>query len=97
MFKSGGYNVHPAEVEAILVAHPLVKEACVIDVPDPDFIAVGRAFVVLHTELDNEALRAHVRAHLAGYKVPKEIVVLDAMPLLRNDKIDKRRLKELTA
>ena len=93
VYKSGGYNVHPAEVEAVLMAHPLVKMACVIGVPDPTFIAVGRAFVVFRSAMDPECLREYLREHLAGYKVPKEIVVLDQMPLLRNDKVDRRKLR----
>ena len=93
VYKSGGYNVHPAEVEAVLMAHPLVKGACVIGVPDPTYIAVGRAFVVLRSAMDTAQLREFLRERLAGYKVPKEIIVLDQMPLLRNDKIDRSRLR----
>jgi len=93
VYKSGGYNVHPAEVEAVLMAHPLVKEACVIGVPDPTYIAVGRAFVVLRSAMDTGRLREFLRERLAGYKVPKEIVVLEQMPLLRNDKVDRSRLR----
>ena len=95
MFKSGGYNVHPAEVESVLASHPLVKEACVVGVPDSTFIAVGRAFVVLQGAVSIAELRAFLRERLAGYKVPKEIVVMDALPLLRNDKVDKNALKEM--
>ena len=93
VYKSGGYNVHPAEVEAVLMAHPLVRMACVIGVPDPTFIAVGRAFVVFRSAMDTAQLREFLRERLAGYKVPKEIVVLEQMPLLRNDKVDKSRLR----
>jgi fatty-acyl-CoA synthase len=93
VYKSGGYNVHPAEIEAVLMAHPLVKEACVIGVPDPTYIAVGRAFVVLRSAMDTGRLREFLRERLAGYKVPKEIVVLEQMPLLRNDKVDGSRLR----
>ena len=92
VYKSGGYNVHPAEVEAVLMAHPLVKIASVVGVPEPTFITVGRAFVVFRSDLDTEQLRKFLRERLAGYKVPKEIVVLEQMPLLRNDKIDKNGL-----
>jgi fatty-acyl-CoA synthase len=92
-YKSGGYNVHPAEIEAALMIHPLVKEVCVIGVPDPTFITVGRAFVVLRSVVDAEQLREFLRERMAGYKVPKEIVVLEQMPLLRNDKVDKSSLR----
>lgn len=95
VYKSGGYNVHPAEVEAALMAHPLVKEVCVIGVPDPTYIAVGKAFVVLHSAMDSDELRPFLRERLAGYKVPKILVVLDEMPLLRNDKIDRKSLSGL--
>ena len=93
VYKSGGYNVHPAEVEAVLMAHPLVKGACVIGVPDPAFIAVGRAFVAFRSTMDT----AQLRELLAGYKVPKEIVVLEQIPLLRNDKVDRNRLRNFEA
>ena len=93
VYKSGGYNVHPGEVEAVLMAHPLVKIACVIGVPDPTFIAVGRAFVVFRSAMDTARLREFLRERLAGYKMPKEIVVLEQMPLLRNDKVDRSRLR----
>ena len=92
VYKSGGYNVHPAEVEAVLMSHPLVKEACVIGVADPPYIALGKAFVVLRGAIDSEELRTYLRGRLAGYKVPKMLVVLDEMPLLRNDKIDRKKL-----
>tara|TARA_B110000196_G_C21132382_1_gene659193 strand:+ start:571 stop:2175 length:1605 start_codon:yes stop_codon:yes gene_type:complete len=95
VYKSGGYDVHPTEVEAVLMAHPRVKIACVIGVPDSTFITVGRAFVVFQSAVDTEQLREFLRERLAGYKVPKEIVVLEQMPLLRNDKVDKNKLKHL--
>ena len=95
VYKSGGYNVHPAEVEAVLMAHPLVKGACVIGVPDRTYIAVGRAFVVLRSAMDTGRLQEFLRERLAGYKVPKEIVVLEQMPLLRNDKVDRSRLRSV--
>ena len=77
------------------MAHPRVKIACVIGVPDSTFITVGRAFVVFQSAVDTEQLREFLRERLAGYKVPKEIVVLEQMPLLRNDKVDKNKLKHL--
>jgi fatty-acyl-CoA synthase len=50
---------------------------------------------VFQSAVDTEQLREFLRERLAGYKVPKEIVVLEQMPLLRNDKVDKNKLKHL--
>src|SRR5262249_22624638 len=71
MIVSGGENVYPAEVEELLSHHPAVAEVAVIGVPDEEFGQALAAFVVLRPghELDAEAVRQHVRAHLARYKV----------------------------
>ena len=96
MYISGGENVYPAEVEAVLVADPAVKEAAVIGVPDPRWGEAGRAFLVLHPDrtLDEEGLRTHCRARLAKFKIPREFLVIEALP--RNDagKVDQAALRQ---
>ena len=94
MFKSGGYNVYPREIEIALEAHPAVRLAAVISVPDPLYVEVGHAFVVADGVSDDE-LREHCRARLANYKVPKRFTVATDLPLLPIGKIDKRALKAL--
>lgn len=99
MFKSGGYNVYPVEIENALAAHPLVAVAAVLPVPHELFQEVGHAFVV-PTEgatLDADELRAFLRARLANYKVPKTFSFEAAMPLLPSSKIDRQALKRRLA
>jgi acyl-CoA synthetase (AMP-forming)/AMP-acid ligase II len=92
MFKSGGYNVYPREVETAIEAHPLIDQAAVVSVPDDVWQEVGVAFVTLRGPLTNEALNTHCRERLANYKIPKSFIVLDEMPLLPIGKIDKAAL-----
>jgi acyl-CoA synthetase (AMP-forming)/AMP-acid ligase II len=94
MFKSGGYNVYPREIETVLEAHPSVAMAAVVAVPDPLWQEVGVAFVVLHDAVDEDLLAAHCRDRLAAYKIPKRIVIEQALPLLPIGKVDKRALAE---
>ncbi|MCY4360625.1 MAG: class I adenylate-forming enzyme family protein [Gammaproteobacteria bacterium] len=95
MYKSGGYNVYPSEIEQALEAHPSVNLACVVGVPDTAYGEVGYAFVTpaLGQSPDSRALLEHCRARLAGYKLPKHIIIEDELPVLANNKPDKRRLK----
>ncbi len=98
MYISGGENVYPAEVEAVLVAHPAVKEAAVIGVPDPRWGEAGRAFLVPNPDRapDEADLRAHCGTRLAKFKIPREFVVIEALP--RNDagKVDRTALRQFS-
>lgn len=94
MYKSGGYNIYPAEVEQVIEAHPGVAMAAVIGIPDPLYAEVGLAFIVSKADnLGSGAVREHCRTRLANYKIPKQFVFLDAMPMLANGKIDRLALK----
>jgi fatty-acyl-CoA synthase len=95
MFISGGENVYPAEVEEALYADPAIAECAVIGVPDPHWGEVGRAVVVLHpgaTRTPAELL-ASLDARIARYKIPKSVVVVDAMPRTGSGKILKSQLR----
>lgn len=92
MYKSGGYNVYPREVELVLERHPAVSAAAVVSVPDPVYTEVGVAFVVGSAAA--EELDAHCREHLARYKVPKRIEFLPGLPLLSSGKVDRAALRE---
>jgi len=96
MFISGGENVYPGEVEAALVECPGVGEAVVVGVPDEKWGEVGRAFVVRSGghSVTADAIAAHARQRLAGYKVPKRIVLVDDLPRLGSGKPDRRALSE---
>jgi fatty-acyl-CoA synthase len=97
MFKSGGYNVYPREIEIVLEGCAGVAMAAVVGVPDPVFSEVGHAFILRDpgASISTSALEAACRAHLANYKVPKHFVIEDELPLLPIGKLDKRRLKEI--
>lgn len=86
---SGGENIYPAEVEAVLMAHPLVAEAALIGVPDPRWGEVGRAVVIPRGPLDPAALLEFARARLARYKVPRSVVLVDALPRTAAGKLDR--------
>ena len=96
MIVSGGENVFPQEVEDCLSRHDAVVDAAAIGVDDEDFGKRLRAFVVLSSPgaADEEALKAHVKANLARYKVPREIVFVAELPRNATGKILKRELAE---
>lgn len=91
---TGGENVAPAEVEAILLAHPAVADAAVHGRPDPAWGEAVVATVVLYdgSEAEAEELRAHAAAQLVGYKVPKEIAFAVRLPRTPSGKLLRREL-----
>ena len=96
MIVSGGENVFPREVEDLLSDHDDVVEAAVIGVPDADFGQRLKGFVVLKdgATATEDALKDHVKANLARYKVPRDIVFMDALPRNPTGKVLKRVLAE---
>lgn len=94
---SGGESIAPAEVEAVLARHPDVGQVAVLGVPDHRWGETVAAVVVLRgaTGLDLEALRAFAEPHLARYKLPRRLAVLDVLPLNAAGKVAKRDLREL--
>jgi fatty-acyl-CoA synthase len=96
MIVSGGENVFPGEVENLLTSRQDVADAAVIGVPDEDFGQRLKAFVVPTdgAELDATELRDYVRANLARYKVPREVVFLDELPRNATGKVLRDKLLE---
>jgi fatty-acyl-CoA synthase len=96
MIKTGGENVASREIEEVLFAHPQVAEAAVFGVPHERWIEAVMAVVVARPgeALDVETLEAHCREQLAGYKRPKRIVIVDALPKNASGKTLKRELRE---
>jgi acyl-CoA synthetase (AMP-forming)/AMP-acid ligase II len=94
MIVSGGENVYPLEVEEALNAHAAVHEATVLGVDDEKFGQRLAAFVVLGegASATAEELRTHVKSHLAGYKVPRDVTFLDELPRNASGKVVKRDL-----
>ncbi len=92
---SGGENVAPAEVEAVLEAHPGIREAAVLGRPDPRWGEAVTAIVVARPgiELEAEELRAHCAGALAPFKVPKHLLITDEpLPRTRSGKLLRREL-----
>ncbi len=94
MIVSGGENVFPAEVEDLIAAHDDVAEAAVIGVEDEKFGQALRAFVVLKRAdaLGETEIRAYVKANLASYKAPRDVVFLSELPRNATGKVVKKDL-----
>ncbi len=95
MYISGGENVFPVEVEAVLLDHPAVKEASVVGVPDDRWGEVGCAYLVARSgqTADGAALAAFCNERLARYKIPKHFVWVDALPRTGSGKVQKNVLR----
>lgn len=95
MYISGGENVYPAEVEAVLAEMENVAEAAVVGVPDERWGEVGRAYVIAAAgkTVSADEVIAHCGARLAKFKVPKTAVVTDAIPRTASGKVQKHLLR----
>ncbi|MCC5968836.1 MAG: acyl--CoA ligase [Pararhodobacter sp.] len=95
MYKSGGENIFPREVEEVVERHDSVLMAAVVPVPDPVFQEVGWAYVMPKPghEVTPDALKALCAEHLVNYKLPKRFVIQSALPMLPNGKIDKQSIR----
>jgi acyl-CoA synthetase (AMP-forming)/AMP-acid ligase II len=100
LFIVGGFNAYPAEIENLLLAHPHIAQVAVVGVPDDRLGEVGAAFVVpaTGTEPDPAEVIAWAREHIANFKVPAQVHVVDSLPLNAGGKVMKfelrRRLRE---
>ena len=94
MLISGGFNIYPQEVEALLMSHPSVLEAAVVGIPDRDWGEIAVAYIspAPLVKIDAEALQAHCKPVL-GFKTPKVFRFVAALPKNPNGKIDKPALK----
>ncbi len=92
----GGFNCYPAEIESALFGMDGVAAAAVIGVPDERMGEVGMAFVVLEdgASLDENAIIAWAREHIANYRVPRYVRVLDELPMNASGKVMKFVLRE---
>ena len=99
MIISGGVNIYPAEIEAVLVNHPAVEDAAVFGIPNEEFGEEVKAAVQLHSgnvadDALTESIIAHCREHLAGYKAPRSIDYEEALPRHETGKLYKRLLRD---
>jgi fatty-acyl-CoA synthase len=94
MYISGGENVFPSEVEAVLADCPGVAEAVVVGVPDERWGEVGRAYVVPRAgqSLSDQTVLEHARSRLARFKVPRSLAIVSEIPRLGSGKPDRRAL-----
>jgi acyl-CoA synthetase (AMP-forming)/AMP-acid ligase II len=95
MFKSGGYNVYPVEVELAICEHPEVAQAAVIAVDHPVFQEVGHGFLMMApgATATPDDIKSFLRKRIADYKIPKSWSIEPTFPFLPNGKVDKRALK----
>lgn len=93
---TGGFNVSPTEVESVLRLHPSVVDAAVFGklLEQGGEMVVAAVELEPGTELDEEALRAHARLHLAAYKVPKRIVQIETTPRSMLGKVLRKQVRE---
>ncbi|TDL34172.1 o-succinylbenzoate--CoA ligase [Jeotgalibacillus sp. S-D1] len=93
---SGGENIYPAEIEAVLSSHPSIEEAAVVGKKDSIWGEVPAAFVVQSTsgQIKKSALTEYCLDRLAGYKVPKTIYFMDKLPRNASNKLLRRELKK---
>ncbi|HUO38447.1 MAG TPA: FadD3 family acyl-CoA ligase [Mycobacterium sp.] len=93
MFIVGGFNAYPAEIEDFLLEHPAVAQAAVIGVPDERLGQVGKAFVVSAEPVSAAELIDWSRQRMAGFKVPRFVEFVDALPLNATGKVAKDQLR----
>jgi long-chain acyl-CoA synthetase len=94
MIISGGANIYPAEVEAVLYRHPAVCDCAVIGVPDAEWGESVLAIVEPCAPVDPDELIAFCREHLAHYKCPKRVELVQTLPRDENGKVRKRLLRD---
>jgi len=97
MIKTGGFSVDPREVEEALLAVDGVEEAAVVGVPDDHWGEMVVAFVAPRGAVTPEAVRRACRASLAGFKVPKRVLEVDALPLNATGKVSRAALRDAYA
>ena len=95
MYKAGGYNIYPREIEVLLESHPAVAIAAVIGVPDKLYNEVGHAFILLEDQAQTteQDLKDFCHKQLANYKIPKQFTLSTSLPMLPIGKVDKVALK----
>jgi len=96
MFIQGGFNAYPAEIESLLLDHPDIAQVAVVGVPDERLGEVGMAFVVPTTgsRPDPDDLVAWAREHMANYKAPRYVELVDELPLNASNKVLKYELRD---
>jgi acyl-CoA synthetase (AMP-forming)/AMP-acid ligase II len=99
MYIVGGFNAYPAEIESLLGTHPAVAQVAVVGVPDERMGEVGAAFVVARrgAVLDEAGVIAWSRTRMANYKVPRQVHIVEELPVNAAGKVLKNTLRERLA
>ncbi|HMF16054.1 MAG TPA: benzoate-CoA ligase family protein, partial [Gemmataceae bacterium] len=99
VIKASGYRISPFEVESCLVSHPAVLEAAAVESPDPIRGKVVKAFVVLRPGFESgpglqNQIQEFAKTHMAGYKYPRKLEFVTALPKTASGKIRRKELRE---
>jgi long-chain acyl-CoA synthetase len=96
MIIMSGWKIYPTEVENVIIQHPAIADVAVFGIPDERKGEVTVAAVVLkpHTSITEAELGSFCRAHLAGYKIPRTMVIVDSLPRVHGWKLLRRTLRE---
>ena len=102
LIKSAGFRIGPAEIEDCLASHPAVADSGVIGVPDAERGQVIKAYILLKSgHIPSEALvsdlQSHIRSHLGGYKIPRQVEFVDELPVTTSGKVSRKDLRALHA
>ncbi|MGX1778636.1 AMP-binding protein [Nocardia brasiliensis] len=92
MIVSGGENVFPGEVEDLLYGHPDISEAAVVGVPDIEYGQRLAAFIVPKGKVTEDSVREYVRKHLARFKIPRDIYLVEELPRTPTGKLDRKKV-----
>jgi acyl-CoA synthetase (AMP-forming)/AMP-acid ligase II len=96
MLKTGGENVDPMEVEALLLGHPGIQQVAIVGVPDARLSEVGVAFVLPRPDhaLTPEDVLGFCKGKLASFKLPRHAILVEELPMTSSGKIQKAKLRE---
>ncbi len=97
MIISGGENIYPAEIERVIYSHPKVADVVVVRGQHPTWGQTPKAVIVPKKgeKITEEEVAEYITKHLASFKRPRKIVIVEALPKSETGKIDKRKIKEL--
>lgn len=97
LINRGGEKISPLEVDAALLGHPAVAEAVCFGVPHTMYGEAVQAAVVVSADTNEDAIRAYCGEHLAGFKVPDRVYIIDTMPRTATGKIQRRHIAAMFA
>jgi len=95
LINRGGEKISPREIDEVLLRHPAVAEAVAFGAPHPTLGEEVAAAVMLRADASERDLLAHCREHLAAFKVPRKLHVVEAIPLTATGKVQRRRVAEV--